>query len=102
LSQICKKKIPHTCEKILQIQPNWKNCVWQDRHLDCSHVVRPGAADAEHSGAVGIVEVRVVDVPETGGLKNKKGYHQIVPDHQTGRNFAIWAIIFALGKISCV
>ncbi len=40
-------------------------------NLKSSDVVWPGSPDAEHPGPVRIVEVRIVDVPEAGGLEIK-------------------------------
>ena len=41
-------------------------------YLNGSDVIGTGSSDAEHSGAVGIVEVRVVHVPESGSLKQQQ------------------------------
>ena len=39
-------------------------------YLDSPDIIKSGSTDAEHPGAVGVVEVGVVDVPETRGLKS--------------------------------
>jgi hypothetical protein len=39
------------------------------KDLESSDVVRPGSPDAEHPSPVRVVEVRIVDVPETRSLE---------------------------------